>query len=180
VLRETKRRHEAKTKDSLGIPIPNKPHRLPRGSSKGKGVHPREYAFARVGELIDAYRSVLRPMLDDRSLSDECEIGFLISGDPVGTGGEPPWTTFVDADWLRWLVRGQESGFGFEGEIPPNLIHGRIPGWPDEFFEFLGGIVLSNSTFVWQRSPRGFLVLCQPRLRGTRRKKGGRRSGGTV
>lgn len=127
---------------------------------KLKGLRPREYAFVRVGELIPEYRAVLKPMLDDRELSDDGELGILLSGDVEGR--ETSWTTFVDAEWLRWLLRGQKSGFGFAGDMPCDFIYGRIPAWPDTFFEFLAAIVLAQATFAWQRGEGGFLCLSQP------------------
>ncbi|HUG70913.1 MAG TPA: hypothetical protein VMM76_24405 [Pirellulaceae bacterium] len=168
-LIDVKRSHEAQIQRSLGVPIlldwcaVSNDDKTKR---KSKGLRPRECAFVRVGDLIPEYRIVLKPMLDDRELSDDAELGILMSGDREG--GETEWTTFVDAEWLRWLLRGQESGFGFSGGMPSEFIYGRMPAWPDTFFEFLAAIVMAGTTFAWQRSEGGFLCLSQPNDPDTR------------
>ncbi len=162
-LIETKLAHEKHIHRLLGVPERKDIQVSHRSARDVNGITPREYAFIHIGALIPEYREFLRPMIVDRRLNDDTELGILMSGDPVGSGGEASWTTFVDAQWLRWLLASQESDFGFHGEMPTKFIHGRVPGRPDEFFEFLAGIVMANAVFVWQRCPDGFLVLCQPK-----------------
>lgn len=127
-------------------------------------IVPREYAFVSVSALVDAYKTVLAPMLQDRGLSNQSMLGVLMctqeppSGQP---GYKVDWTTFVDNEWLDWVLKGHQSGYALPADIPPDKIHGRIPAWPDSFFEFLQALVLTNTTFTWRRHADGYLVLSQ-------------------
>lgn len=163
-LHEIKRRHEEYVVKTLGIP------RNAQASSLGipdytqpSVVRPREYGFLPVGELIGPYKNLLTPMLHDRGLTKDSELGILMCGSPPEDyklpDRETPWTVFVNADWLRWYLNGQTAGYKAAQEIPSEQVYGRIPAWPDSFFEFLTAIVLSNTTFKWQRHSDGYLVL---------------------
>ena len=74
---------------------------------------------------------------------------------------ETPWTAFVDANWLRWYLAAQNAGYKAAQEVSAEQIYGLIPAWPDSFFEFLYAMVLTNTTFEWQRHRDGYLVLAQ-------------------
>jgi hypothetical protein len=97
---------------------------------------------------------ILTPILDDKNLDDDSEIGILMFN-------SPEWTIFVNADWLRWRLTAQDNSYSVPEIIPSNLIYGKIPGWPEKFLEFLAAIVKTNSTFFWRRHPDGYLVLAQ-------------------
>jgi len=124
----------------------------------------QEYGFAVVGELVPAYRAILGPMLADKVLTDKSELGVLMCGSPMADGsriGGAPWTVFVQPDWLRWVLAGKSAKFTINGEVPPEHIYGKIPAWPDDFFEFLTALVKAKVTFAWRRSPHGYLALSQ-------------------
>ena len=74
---------------------------------------------------------------------------------------EVQWTTFVDNEWLDWIVKGNQLGYGLPADIPHDKVHGQIPAWPDSFFEFLQAMVITETTFRWQRHVAGYLVLGQ-------------------
>jgi hypothetical protein len=168
-LREIKRRHEEYVKRTIGMP--GWPHAQVVGEDKDQEanfIKPREFAFIHVRALIPPYKSVLGPMLLDRGLTEDTELGILMSEyDLEGSGGhrkKMPWTVFVKADWLRWFLNGESSGYNIAREVPPEQIYGVMPAWPDSFFEFLEAIVQTNTTFEWRRHPDGYLVLSQSSL----------------
>jgi hypothetical protein len=104
-------------------------------------------------------------MLLDRGLTEDTELGILMCGPAPEESGrqreKAPWTVFVKADWLRWFLNGQSSGYKAAREVSPEQIYGQIPAWPDSFFEFLAAIVQTNATFEWRRHQDGYLVLSQ-------------------
>jgi hypothetical protein len=165
-LTDIKRRHEDYVASALGIPGQSGTLLLgiPEYDQAG-AVTPREYAFAPVRALIGAYRSVLAPMLLDCGLTEDAELGILMCSTPPRSRGSQdegtPWTVFVSADWLRWCLNGQSSGYKAAREVPSAQTYGQIPAWPDSFFDFLEAMVLTNTTFEWQRHPDGYLVLSQ-------------------
>ena len=126
---------------------------------------PREYAFAMIRDLAPAYKEFLTPMLSDQNLGEESELGILMVGSPMSErrnkNRQAQWTVFVKPDWLRWILAGKESGFRPAQEISPDQIFGQVPGWPDDFFELLAAIVATGTSFQWQRSPQGYLILTQ-------------------
>lgn len=75
-------------------------------------------------------------------------------------GSRLPWTVFVHPDWLRRAIS-RKSETGPNGSIPDKAIYGRVPGWPDEFLEFLEAIVLTGATLRWRPTPQGHLALGQ-------------------
>jgi hypothetical protein len=118
-----------------------------------------------IRDLAPAYKEFLTPMLSDQNPGEESELGVLMVGSPVSErqhkSRQAPWTMFVKPDWLRWILAGKESGFPPAPGIPPDQIFGQVPGWPDGFFELLAVIVATGTSFQWQRSPRGYLILAQ-------------------
>jgi hypothetical protein len=100
-------------------------------------------------------------MLRDKNLSDESKLGLLLCGEREGTGKNIPWTVFVKPEWLQWFVSGKVAGFSTIIQVPPDVIYGQMPAWPDTFFNFLAAIVLSKRTFAWQRHSGGYLILSQ-------------------
>ena len=165
-LKEIKRRHEEYVKRTIGIPVQS--HTQAVGLHRGQVtrlITPREFAFIHVRALSAPYRSVLGPMLLDRGLGEDTELGILMceydSEDIAGQHHKVPLTVFVKANWLRWLISGKSSGYDIARGIAPEQIHGQMPAWPDTFFEFLEAIVQTNTTFEWRRHPDGYLVLSQ-------------------
>jgi hypothetical protein len=165
-LRDTKRRHEEFVKQIIGIPIQS--HAQAIGLHTGQEAHlikPRGFAFIHVRALSEPYKSVLRPMLLDRGLNEDTELGILMceydSDDSGGWHKDVPWTVFVKADWLRWVLSGKTFGYNIARDITPEQIYGQMPAWPDSFVEFLEAIVRTNITFEWRRHPGGYLVLSQ-------------------
>jgi hypothetical protein len=165
-LRDAKRRHEEYVKRTLGVP--SQSHIQATSLYKDPEAHlmkPREFAFIHVRDLAEPYKSVLRPMLLDRGLNEDIELGILMCGDDSddsdGQNKEVPWTVFVKADWLRWVLSGKTSGYNIARHITPEQIYGLMPAWPDSFFEFLEAIVQTNTTFEWRRHLGGYLVLSQ-------------------
>jgi hypothetical protein len=160
ILIETKARHEEHVARTIGMPLLH-PYKGQRVGS----LTPREYAFVHVRALSVAYKGLVLPILEDRGLPDDSELGILICGDALEGGviqhGEPPWTVFVQAAWLRWTLQGQTLGVEPPTQVPPEQVYGQIPAWPDSFFELLAAIVETNMTFEWQRHPDGYLVLSQ-------------------
>lgn len=158
-LHEIKRDHERTIRSILGMPG------SVALSAPAAQLTVKEYAFVRIRSLAPAYKAVLGPMLDDQNLEENNEVGILMVGssmdDPQLADREPPWTLFVKPIWLKWVVQGQSAGFGLRGEVPSDQIYGQIPAWPDGFFDFLSAMVLTGTTFGWQRSPMGYLVLSQ-------------------
>jgi hypothetical protein len=89
-----------------------------------------------------------------------------LRADPLGTFvGRPSDGSMPSAQiefvYLRWILAGQAHNLPIGGDIPPEQIYGKMPGWPDDFFEFLAAIVQTNKSFAWRRGPHGYLVLCQ-------------------
>jgi hypothetical protein len=158
-LHQIKRDHERDMRAVIGIPRNVSPPAGPAQST------PREFAFVVVGALVPAYKAVLAPMLQDRNLGDNSELGILMIGSPVNgreeAAGETPWTVFVEPNWLKWVLKGQGAGFGLPGEVPPRQIYGKIPEWPDNFLQFLAAIVETGTSFEWQRTRNGYLALAQ-------------------
>ena len=108
-LHDIKSRHEAYTSRTLGIP------RVTIASlsdlsnySRGPSITPKEYAFVSVRSLVGAYKSVITPILRDRALTRDAELGILMCGSPPedDSSQETPWTAFVNADWLRCAFAG--------------------------------------------------------------------------
>ena len=116
-----------------------------------------------IRDLVPAYRKFLTPMLSDQNLGEGSELGILMVGSPMSErqnkNSQAPWTVFVKPDWLRWILAGKESGFPPAPEIPPDQILGQVPGWPDEFFELLEAMIATGTSFQWQRSPQGHLIV---------------------
>lgn len=158
-LHRTKRDHEQSVRPLIGMP------RKAALSLTATQLSAREYAFVVIGTLVPAYKTILAPMLQDQNLGDGSEVGILMIGLPMNGSEmverETPWTVFVKPTWLKWVVQGQCAGFGLPDEVPPDQIYGQIPGWPDEFFEFLAAIVQTGTTFEWQRTQTGHLILAQ-------------------
>jgi hypothetical protein len=158
-LKGFRRRHEIFVGKLIGVPQ--------QGviDSPEKASAPREWAFVFVRELAVVYREFLGPMLWDRKLTEDVELGVLMCGSPPEESRthnrQATWTVFVRAEWLRWILTGQSSGFCLPSEIPPEQIYAKIPGWPDGFFEFLKAMLQTGTTFEWKRSSKGFLVLAQ-------------------
>jgi hypothetical protein len=159
-LRRQKRQHEATVRPLIGIPQ----RALPPKSIR-PGPTPLEYAFVMIRDLVSAYKEFLRPMVGDQNLGEESELGILMVGSrlsgPPDKNQHGKCTVFVKPDWLRWILAGKESGFPPASEVPPDQILGRVPGWPDEFFDLLEDIVATGISFQWQRSPEGYFVLAQ-------------------
>lgn len=152
-LRAAKQAREAAAYRELGI-------KRERGPAHARtGLEVKEYAFAVVGKFVPAYRTFIAPILEDKGLTEKSEVGILMCGRLDGDG--VACTLFVQADWLRWLLAGKSANFAIQGDVPAEHIHGKLPGWPDDFFEFLDAIVETNTTFGWQRHPDGFLALAQ-------------------
>jgi hypothetical protein len=162
-LRGTKKRHEKYVKRMIGIP--GLPLARATKSHETSLIKPREFAFIHVRALIPPYKGVLGAMLLDRGLTDDTEMGILMcEGDTGGGGGrrrKMPWTVFVKADWLRWFLDGQSSGYNVAREVPPEQVYGQMPAWPDSFFEFMEAVVETNTTLEWRRHSDGYLVLSQ-------------------
>jgi hypothetical protein len=126
----------------------------------------REFGFLRVEDLIPSYRAFLQPILDDKGLGDNNELGVLMCSWPTVRGPDGtrvPWTVFVKPTWLRRVADGRARETDPNGEIPAKIILGRVPGWPDEFLEFLAAIVQTGSVFRWRRTSQGHLALEQYR-----------------
>jgi hypothetical protein len=165
-LKDVKKYHEQYVTQTLGIPSDTRTQlvNIPN-YNQPPAIIPREYGFLPIGILIEPYKSVLAPMLHDKGLGKDSELGVLMCGSPPEDDDSPdyetPWTAFVNADWLHWYLNGQTAGYRAAQKVPSEQIYGQIPAWPDTFFEFLAAIVLSNMTFKWQRHPDGYLVLAQ-------------------
>lgn len=158
-LIEIKQAHESRVRGLIGVPTHVINGSL--GMERNKNaIHITEYAFGVVGTFIEAYASVLTPMLKDKQLADGAEIGLLLCGEREGTGDDIPWTVFVKPEWLRWFIAGAD--FKTTIQVPHEVIYGQMPAWPDTFFEFLAAIVMSKCPFAWQRHPGGYLMLSQP------------------
>lgn len=164
-LHAIKAQHEASITPMLGVPR----HRVLDVrdiASPPKAIEVREYAFAPVGGLLEPYKTLIKPVLEDRRLEDKDELGMLLCGskpeEPHDASWRTPWTVFVNPEWLRWFLKGQDAGFKAALQVPPEHVYGKIPAWPDTFFEFMVAIVMANATFVWRRSPEGYLSLVQP------------------
>ena len=133
-------------------------------------IRPTEFAFMKVNEVVQAYREFLAPMLRYKELADDSSLGILMCGSPPeyeGPDRETQWTVFVNPEWLRWYLAGQDSGFDAALKVPVAQIYGQVPAWPDSFFEFLAAIVETGITFHWVQHPDGYLVLAQPPDSGT-------------
>ncbi|MCD0478898.1 hypothetical protein LPB90_10545 [Chryseobacterium sp. LC2016-29] len=148
-----KKNHEEYIFNILGIP-----KSFTLNSISNYQISIREYAFINIGELIEPYREFIKPILQDKNLKDNSDIGVLMCG---SLDNEPAWTFFVDQTCLRWLVEGSISGFNIGKNFPSEKILGQIPGWPDDFFEFLEAIVHTKTRFIWKKSENDYLVLAQ-------------------
>lgn len=159
-LRQQKQQHEATVRPQIGIP-----QRALQLKVIHSGLTPREYAFVMIRDLVPAYKEFLTPMISDRRLGRGSELGILMVGSPISEqlnkDRQPRWTVFVKPDWLRWIVAGERSGFPPAPEVPADQILGQVPGWPDDFFSLLEAIVATGTSFQWQRSPQGYLILAQ-------------------
>jgi hypothetical protein len=166
MLQRIKKVHEEHIAGAVGIAERHRIVATASSSPVRSAIEPREYAFARVGALQEEYKAVIEPMLADRKLTDDDELGLLFCGsspeEERDADYRTPWTVFVNPEWLRWYLQGRKAGFGIAMEIPPKHIYGRIPEWPDAFFEWLAAIVMVDATFIWQRHPDDYLVLAQP------------------
>ncbi len=133
------------------------------------GLVPQEYAFVRVAELAPAYKMFIAPILKDRELGDESELGILMLGSPGNESQngkrDASWTTFLDPVWLRWTLEGKQAGFNLAANVPPERIYGRVPGWPDDFPEFVQAVIKTGATFSWARDRTDSLVLAQASAR---------------
>jgi len=149
-LQKIKREHETRQAKSIGRQLVHN-----YKSAANSSIRPNEYAFLRVKEIgLESYKSILSPILVDKGLSEDSELGILMCGDGK-------WTVFVNADWLRWCLKAQNNGYNMSEEVPAKQVYGQIPAWPDTFLEFLTAIVVTDSTFIWHRNPDGYLVLAQ-------------------
>lgn len=162
VLHSVKAKHEAFVATIAGIPA-STAHPLSITPGEGvRGMTAHEYAFLRISETGAVYRGVLAPILSDRKIGLDEEVGILMCTGPQRDDRPgPEWTAFVSADWLRWFLGGQEAGYKAAGTLSPSHILGCIPAWPDSFLEWLAAIVESGVVFTWQRHPHGYLVLSQ-------------------
>lgn len=167
-LLEIKTQHEKHVYANLGIP-PTTASDLHFPCVDPLSLEPREYAFISVSEMLAPYKELLTPILQDKNLYENSKLGILMCGSSPETAeqatAKTPWTIFTNSDWLQWYVDGKNAGFSVVSEISPNVIFGCIPAWPDSFFEFLKAIVLTNTTFEWQRHEHGYLVLSQANVR---------------
>lgn len=166
VLKECIKNHEHNLLAVIGVPAYSATNSLNEDNhSAGKDIKVREYAFTLVSSLAVPYKKILLSMLKDRKLSDDTELGILMCGSPSEKSEklnkETRWTLFVNAEWLRWILSGQQLGYKFDYELPEQHIYGQIPEWPDTFFEFLQAMVETSTTFEWQRHSDGYLVLYQ-------------------
>ncbi|MEK6153892.1 hypothetical protein WIW50_11555 [Flavobacteriaceae bacterium 3-367] len=165
-LRDVKFDHEKFISERIGIPVESSfPELKFLTDSNPPIIAIQEYAFLKVGLFDLTYRNVIAPILNDKGLTDDFELGILMcsSGneDSLDNGHGVPWTVFVNATWLKWYLNGQTAGYKIAREVPKEQIYGRIPAWPDNFYEFLSAIVRSNSTFKWKRHSNDYLVLTQ-------------------
>lgn len=161
-LRDTKATHETYVKEMIGVPRPVvTPFHGSPGDRRPGAITPREYAFVEVSTLHEAYRAVLGPMFRDCGMDDQTRLGVLMCTTSSAGRQEMQWTVFVNAEWLKWYIDGQTSGYKVAPEVPQKQVYGCIPAWPDTFAEFLAAIVLTDSTFSWQRHPDGYLILAQ-------------------
>ena len=187
-LQQVKAAHEKEVKERLGIP------RRARTKAEDKDllasleqpasinlITPSEYAFLPVAQIAQPYKSFISPVLIDKKLTDDMTLGVLMCGssldEPDSPEHRPQWTVFVDAKWLQWTLDGKKAGYDMNPNVSPKFIYGRIPAWPDSFFEFLEAIVQTDTTFAWTRHRDGYLVLAQqprPRRRSPRRPRGKR------
>jgi hypothetical protein len=158
-LRKQKGDHESQIKKTIGVP------REWGAEPAPATIRPREFAFIRIGELSPPYREFIGPIIQEKNLMNDSELGILMCGSPLeGEGSEenlPQWTVFVEPSWLRWFIEGQKAQFPLVDEIPGRLIYGRVPAWPDSFLEFLGAIVQTGISFGWSHTPQGYLALGQ-------------------
>lgn len=132
---------------------------------KNRGITPKEYSFIAVEDLNDSYRSLIDPILKDKGLNDNSVLGVLMCGPSPEqidkNENDTPWTVFVNDMWLKWLLKGQASGFKVAQDISNENIYGQIPCWPDNYLEFLTAIVKTKTTFEWKRHENGYLGLSQ-------------------
>ena len=172
-LRQVKAAHETEVKERLGVP------RRARTEAEDKDllasleqsasinrITPSEYAFLPVAQIGEPYKSFISPVLIDKKITDDMTLGVLMCGykpldGPDSPERQPQWTVFVDAAWLRWTLDGKRAGYDINSNVSPKFIYGRIPAWPDSFFEFLEAMVRTNTTFAWRRHPDAYLVLEQ-------------------
>ena len=160
-LIKAKEKHEVAMLEAIGMPTRRVGLVAVEGRAPWKVA--QEYWFLRVRDMLPAYRAFLRPMLEDARLGEGAEVGILMTSLPAVRGPDGarlPWTVFVNPDWLRGAMAGKGET-GKDGSIPDNAIYGRVPGWPDEFLEFLEAIVQTGATLRWQRTPQGHLALGQ-------------------
>lgn len=160
-LLRAKEEHEEAMLTAIGVAT--KRVALALAAEKTPDKVAQEFAFLRVRDMLPAYRAFLQPMLADGRLGEDAELGLLMTSLPAarGPGGSRlPWTVFVHPAWLRKAIAGKAET-GPDGSIPDKAIYGRVPGWPDEFLEFLEAIVLTGATFRWRRTPQGHLALGQ-------------------
>jgi len=168
VLHQVKKQHERNVATRLCIPqglVENLSALT--GYKQLPSIKPQLYGFMSVGAMDESYKSFLTPMLKDKGIGEASTLGVLMCGPLPEEADQPnretPWTVLVNADWLRWYLDSREAGYKAAPEVPGEQIYGRIPAWPDGFFEFLEAIVQTNTTFIWQRHPDGYLVLEQQR-----------------
>jgi len=162
-LLDTKNIHEKNIRDKLGIPPQESQH---INDKKFKNlIIPKEYGFLPIRSMIPSYRELVNPILIDKTLNEESVLGLLMCGSPIEESGgidyETPWTAFVNDVWLKWVISGQNLNYPINQTIPTDQIYGRIPAWPKDHIEFLQAIVETNTSFVWERHPEGYLILSQ-------------------
>jgi|GEM_PF-2283435 len=160
-LRVVKEEHEKAMLQEIGVAT--KQVMKATAARKGPEKVAQEFGFLRVGDMLPAYRTFLQPMLEDQRLTKDDELGILMTSLPAvrgPDGSRVPWTVFVHPEWLRDAIAGK-SETAPNGAIPERAIYGRVPGWPDEFLEFLEAIVRTGVTFRWERTPQGHLALEQ-------------------
>jgi len=161
-LHRVKADHEARMLLEIGVPRAVTDLTVMNPPEPGRTI--TAYGFLRVRDMVPAYRAFLQPILDDKKLSEDSQLGALMWLLPTARGSRgarAPWTIFVKPACLRRVAAGGSRTAFSGGEIPPGAIFGRVPGWPDEFFEFLAAVVQTGSVFRWQRTPQGYLALTQ-------------------
>jgi len=165
-LQQRKNQHEEYIRNVLGIPN-KKQFQSKKILEKhiSKEIIPREFGFVVVGDLNEAYKRFIAPIILDKNLNDSTIMGVLLCRSSNNGSSEAKtgtkWTVFVNYEWLQWFLKGQSLGFKSIQEVPSEQIYGQIPGWPDTFFEFLAAMVQTNTTFEYKRKKDGYLVLAQ-------------------
>jgi hypothetical protein len=123
-------------------------------------LRPLEFSFIKLNELETAYIEFISPIIQHKNLCSSSTVGILMC-EKVTSSCNLKYTFFVSGKWLKWYLDGQNQGFNKGINIPVEQIYGRVPSWPDSFFEFLEAIVESKATFKWEEERDGYLGLHQ-------------------